>query len=234
MESLSDTNPNKDTKEPKIMRIEDTRKSGTERKGVRIGIKTTQIADMATVNQSTREIGTMEISKITSTVDQIIRTTNTETATLTSKGGSTAENKDTEDNSKTTDTMIDEELSSIRITQTSSLQSLDMMTKKASQRSTSWAKELPINSQNQGTVTTKISRQLRVLQRPIPSYPNGSNPPSKNHVSPSPQSQEETKLIPPNPNPRLFQLKAQTRSQLNQSEEDWYVVAEEQTKMKND
>lgn len=137
-ESLSDINLSKDTKERKIMRIVDTRKNGMEPKGMIAGIKTIQITDTATINQSTREIGTMENNKITGTAGLITKTTSTAT-THTSKRGSTTESsrEDMEVSNKATDTMIGEGLNSTKITQTSSLRSLAMMMKKVTPRSTS-------------------------------------------------------------------------------------------------
>ena len=144
-ESSSDISQSKDTKETRPLRTEATRKSGMELKETTIGIKMIPAADTATASQNTKEIGTMENSRTTSTVGPITKTTSMAT-TLTSKKADTMESnrEDTEESNKTTtDTTIEEELSSIRIT--SSLPSLAMMMKKASQRSTSWAKETPIN-----------------------------------------------------------------------------------------
>lgn len=203
-ESSSDISRNKATKATRLMRIEDTRKSGTEPKGMKIGIKTTPTADMATTaNQNTKEIVTTETSKTTSTVVLTTKTTNTPT-TLTNKEGNTADNSREDmvaSNNKTTDTMIEEEMNSIRIT--SSLLSLDMMMKKDSPRLTSWARETLTNFQNQGMVTIKNNRLQRVHQRPIPSCPNGRIPPNnKSPVIPSPQSPEKPNLLHMSLSPR--------------------------------
>lgn len=167
-----------------------------------IGIKTIPTTDMAT-NQNTKEIVTMETSKATNTAALTTKTTNTPT-TLTSKKANTAENsrEDTaESSSKTTDTMIEEETSSIRIT--SSLQSLDMMMRKDSLRSMSWARETPTNFQSQEIITIKNSRLQRAHQRPILSCQSGRIlPNNKSHVIPSHQNPEKENLLHMNLSPR--------------------------------
>lgn len=136
-ESSSDINQNKAIKGTRIMRIEASRKSGMVLKGMTIGIKMIPTTtDMVITSHNTKETVTMEISKIASPVDLTTKATGTVT-TLTSSEENTEENSRADtmvNHSKTADTMIEEEMNSIRIT--SLLRSLNT-TKKDFRRSMS-------------------------------------------------------------------------------------------------